>query len=187
MVRNYFQDLQLCITTAEQTTPLQFMPVIGTVATSFSGLHGWLDRPDVSHRRHQETAGKLDSSVTWAGMKFKPKKSTGVIKGRLAEYRFHIKGTPIPIVSELPVKSLGRFVDADLNNSAQRDQLRKEKHQRSCQYRQGCTHGQIERMVPAVCSVPVPDVASNNLWSLHHYRQEAGKNRSVHLQKMASG
>lgn len=94
-------------------------------------------------------------------MKFKPKKSTGVIKGRLAEYRFHIKGTPIPMVSELPVKSLGRFVDADLNNSAQRE--RKEKHHRSCHYRQGCTHGQIERMVPAVWSVPVPDVASNNL------------------------
>lgn len=61
-------------------------------------------------------------------MKFKPKKSksTSIIKGRLAEYRFHIKGTPTPMVSELPVKSLGRFVDADLNNSAQRDQLRKE-------------------------------------------------------------
>lgn len=86
------------------------------------------------------------------------------IKGRRAEYRFHIKGTPIPMVSKLPIKSLGRFVDADLNNSAQRDQLRKEKHQRSCQYRQGCTHVQIERMVPAVWSVPLPDVASNNLW-----------------------
>lgn len=30
------------------------------------------------------------------------------------------------MVSELLVKSLGRFVDTDLNNSAQRDQLRKE-------------------------------------------------------------
>ena len=72
--------------------------------------------------------GKLHDNITWARMKFKPSKSRSIsiIKGKLTDQRFHINNTPIPLVSELPVKSLGRLYNARLKDSAQSDQLREE-------------------------------------------------------------
>ncbi|KAJ8403133.1 hypothetical protein AAFF_G00360490 [Aldrovandia affinis] len=72
--------------------------------------------------------GKLQANITWARMKFKPSKSRSIsiVKGKLVDQRFYIKDTPIPLVSELPVKSLGRWYNASLKDSDQCDQLREE-------------------------------------------------------------
>ena len=48
------------------------------------------------------------------------------MNGKLVDQRFHIKDTPIPLVSELPVKSLGRWYNASLKDKDQSDQLREE-------------------------------------------------------------
>ena len=72
--------------------------------------------------------GKLHANITWARMKFKPSKSRSIsiVKGKLTDQRFHINNAPIPLVSELPVKSLGRLYNARLKDSDQSDQLREE-------------------------------------------------------------
>ena len=63
-----------------------------------------------------------------ARMKLKPSKSRSIsiVKGKLVDQRFYIDDTPIPLVSELPVKSLGRWYNASLKDSDQSDQLREE-------------------------------------------------------------
>ena len=72
--------------------------------------------------------GKLQANIAWARMKFKPSKSRriSIVNGKLVDQRFHIKDTPIPLVSELPVKSLGRWYNASLKDKDQSDQLREE-------------------------------------------------------------
>uniref|UniRef100_A0A3B1JD36 Reverse transcriptase domain-containing protein n=1 Tax=Astyanax mexicanus TaxID=7994 RepID=A0A3B1JD36_ASTMX len=76
----------------------------------------------------KQLLGKLQDNIDWARMRFKPSKSRSlsISKGKLVDQRFHIKETPIPLVSELPVKSLGRWYNASLKDSDQADQLRKE-------------------------------------------------------------
>ena len=49
-----------------------------------------------------------------------------IVKGKLVDQRFHIKDAPIPLVSELPVKSLGRWYNASFKDTDQSDQLREE-------------------------------------------------------------
>lgn len=46
------------------------------------------------------------------------------MKGKLAEHRFHINEEPIVTVEENPIKSLGRWYDASLRDTAQVDQIR---------------------------------------------------------------
>lgn len=71
---------------------------------------------------------KLQENIECARMKLKPSKSRSIsiIKGKLSDHRFHIGKEPIPIVSEKPVKSLGRWYDASLKDKEQAEQLRKE-------------------------------------------------------------
>ncbi|XP_035862163.1 uncharacterized protein LOC118496075 [Sander lucioperca] len=71
---------------------------------------------------------KLQENIERARMKIKPSKSRSIsiIKGKLSEHRFHIGEEPIPMVSEKPVKSLGRWYDASLKDKEQVEQLRKE-------------------------------------------------------------
>lgn len=71
---------------------------------------------------------KLHSNITWVRMKLKPSKSKSIsiVKGKLVDQRFHIDETPIPMVTELPIKSLGRWYNASLKDSDQRDQLKEE-------------------------------------------------------------
>lgn len=55
----------------------------------------------------------------WARMDFKPEKSRSLVlrKGRIQDrFRFKIKDTIIPTVLERPVKSLGKWYRADLND-----------------------------------------------------------------------
>lgn len=72
--------------------------------------------------------GKLHENITWTSMKVKPNKSRSIsiIKGKLTDQRFHIGETRIPMVSEQPVKSLGRWYNVRLKDSDQYYQLRKE-------------------------------------------------------------
>lgn len=56
---------------------------------------------------------------TWAWMKLKPSKSRNlsIVRGKLVDQIFHIDETPIPTVLEMPVKSLGRWYYATINNT----------------------------------------------------------------------
>lgn len=71
---------------------------------------------------------KLHANINWTGMKLKPSKSRSIsiIRGKLVDQRFHIEETPIPLVSELPVKSFGRWYNISLKDSDQNDPLREE-------------------------------------------------------------
>ncbi|KAL3999364.1 acyl-CoA thioesteraes 11 [Sarotherodon galilaeus] len=52
-------------------------------------------------------------------MEFKPSKSRSIsiIKGKLTAKQFYISGEPIPTVLEKPIKSLGQWYNADLNDA----------------------------------------------------------------------
>ncbi|XP_042072404.1 uncharacterized protein LOC121813033 [Haplochromis burtoni] len=69
---------------------------------------------------------KLQENIEWARMEFKPSKSRSIsiIKGKLTAEQFYISGEPIPTVLEKPIKSLGRWYNADLNDMWQLEQLR---------------------------------------------------------------
>lgn len=63
----------------------------------------------------------LERLMGWARMSFKPTKSRSLVlkKGRVADkFRFSISGTPIPTISEKPIKSLGKVFDSSLRDSA---------------------------------------------------------------------
>ena len=63
----------------------------------------------------------LEKLMGWARMSFKPTKSRSLVlkKGRVADkFRFSISGTPIPTISEKPIKSLGKFFDSSLRDAA---------------------------------------------------------------------
>lgn len=63
----------------------------------------------------------LEWLMGWARMLFKPTKSRSLVlkKGRVADkFRFSIAGTSIPTISEKPIKSLGKFFDSSLRDTA---------------------------------------------------------------------
>ena len=162
LVRNYFQDLQFCITTAEYSTswqllevgimagctisPLAFTMAMEVIIQASKWVVGGV-RLETGQRLPPIRAymddmttltstipctkrllGKLHTNITWARMKFKPSKSRSIsiIKGKVVDQRFCIGETPIPMVSEQPVKSLGRWYNANLKDADQVDQLREQ-------------------------------------------------------------
>jgi hypothetical protein len=61
----------------------------------------------------------LEHLITWARMEFKPAKSRSLVlkKGRVQDrFRFRVAGQMIPTVTEQPVKSLGKWFTASLND-----------------------------------------------------------------------
>lgn len=52
-------------------------------------------------------------------MGFKPNKSRSIsiVKGQLTGEQFHISDEPIPTILEKPIKSLGRWYNADLRDT----------------------------------------------------------------------
>lgn len=70
--------------------------------------------------------GKLQENIEWARMRFKPSKSRSIsiVAGKITKQRFHIGETPIPLVSEQPVKSLGRWYSDSLSDVEQYSQIR---------------------------------------------------------------
>ena len=162
LVKAYFQDVQLCVTTAEFTTSWQHLEVGIMAGCTISPLaftlameviiraSRWvvggqrikpgLRLPPVRAYMDDLTTltvtkactvrllGKLQENIELARMKIKPSKSRSIsiVKGKLSDHRFHIGEEPIPMVSEKPVKSLGRWYDASLKDKEQVEQLRKE-------------------------------------------------------------
>lgn len=61
-------------------------------------------------------------------MKIKPSKysSLFILKGQAPDQRFHIDGTPVPTVSEMPMESLGWRYGAKLKDTKQFEQLKKD-------------------------------------------------------------
>ena len=61
----------------------------------------------------------LEKMVKWARMHFKATKSRSMVlrKGKVAEIRFNIEGTPIPTITEKPVRSLGKVFDCTLKDT----------------------------------------------------------------------
>lgn len=59
-------------------------------------------------------------------MEFKPIKSRSlsIVKGKIANERFHVNNEPIPTVLEKPIKSLSRWYSADLKDMKWVEQLR---------------------------------------------------------------
>ncbi len=59
----------------------------------------------------------LERLIKWARMSFKPAKSRTLVlkKGKVTDkFHFMLEGTPIPSISEKPVKSLGKLFDHSL-------------------------------------------------------------------------
>ncbi|RXN25999.1 hypothetical protein ROHU_005724 [Labeo rohita] len=71
---------------------------------------------------------KLQENIQWARMQFKPSKSRSIsiVKGQLTGEQFYISEEPIPTVFEKPIKSLGRWYSADLKDTQQIEQLRRD-------------------------------------------------------------
>ncbi|KAL6470906.1 hypothetical protein MHYP_G00195560 [Metynnis hypsauchen] len=71
---------------------------------------------------------KLQSNISWAGMKIKPCKSRSisVVKGQITNDTFTINNEPIPTILQKPIKSLGRWYNATLNDTEQIEQLRQD-------------------------------------------------------------
>merc|ERR1712035_185140 len=64
---------------------------------------------------------RLNINLKWASMKIKPSKSRSISisRGKLSDRKFVIDEEEIPIIRENPVKSLGRWYKADLNDGDQ--------------------------------------------------------------------
>ncbi|TWW54580.1 hypothetical protein D4764_0274410 [Takifugu flavidus] len=71
---------------------------------------------------------KLLKNIQWARMEIKPSKSgsISIVKGQLANERFHINNEPVPTILEKPIKSLGRWYSAELKDSKQVEQLKQD-------------------------------------------------------------
>ncbi|KAL6469854.1 hypothetical protein MHYP_G00209730 [Metynnis hypsauchen] len=71
---------------------------------------------------------KLQSNISWAGMKIKPCKSRSisVVKGQITNDTFTTNNEPIPTILQKPIKSLGRWYNATLNDTEQIEQLRQD-------------------------------------------------------------
>lgn len=69
----------------------------------------------------------LERLVSWARMSFKPAKSRSLVlkKGKVVDrFRFAIGGTPIPLVTEKSVKSLGKVFNSSLRDTDALQQTR---------------------------------------------------------------
>ena len=88
-------------------------------------LKAFMDDTTILASKEEYTHGvlrHLDRLMEWCRMKFKPKKSRSlsIRKGKVdKDVYFNVGGQRIPTVSEEPVKSLGRWYDDTLKDTAQ--------------------------------------------------------------------
>ena len=63
---------------------------------------------------------RQDGNLKWAGMKIKPTKSRSISisRGKLSDRKFVIGEEKIPIIRGKAVKSLGRWYQEDMNETA---------------------------------------------------------------------
>uniref|UniRef100_A0A3B3B355 Reverse transcriptase domain-containing protein n=1 Tax=Oryzias melastigma TaxID=30732 RepID=A0A3B3B355_ORYME len=160
LIRNYFQDLQFCVTYENMTTnwqhleigimagctisPLAFVMAMEIVIRASRWVVGGekinsdLRLPPIRAYMDDMTLitttkpctrrllQKLQENIQWARMEFKPGKSRSisVVKGQVVNEQFYIRDEPIPTILEKPIKSLGRWYNADLKDTQQVEQLR---------------------------------------------------------------
>ena len=65
--------------------------------------------------------------ITWARMKFKPKKSRRLVlkKGRISQqFKMKVQGDDIPTIANNPIKCLGKWFDSSLTVSNQTKELK---------------------------------------------------------------
>ncbi|XP_052238630.1 uncharacterized protein LOC127849922 [Dreissena polymorpha] len=85
---------------------------------------GFMDDLTVTTTTHVQARwvlGALDETVTWARMKFKPKKSRSLVikKGKVTQkFTFQVQSEDIPSVVDNPIKCLGKWYDASLNDTS---------------------------------------------------------------------
>lgn len=63
----------------------------------------------------------LDETVSWARMKFKPKKSRSLVikKGKVTQkFNLQLQGVDIPSIANNSIKCQGKCYDASLNNTS---------------------------------------------------------------------
>ena len=68
----------------------------------------------------------LEDTVTWAGMKFKPKKSRCLVlkKGIISQqFKMKVQSDDIPTIVNNPIKCLGKWFDSSLTDSNQTNKL----------------------------------------------------------------
>ncbi len=73
-----------------------------------------------------EMLERLDQLMSWARIKFKPKKSRSLVLSNgkvVTDHHFKLSGDEIPTVSEQPVKSLGRLYINDLKDTSRVKEL----------------------------------------------------------------
>ncbi|KAL1282810.1 hypothetical protein QQF64_001613 [Cirrhinus molitorella] len=102
LVKNYFQDLQFCITVGNATTAWQQLE---------TGI----------------MAGCTISPLAFVmAMELIIRASRWVVGGKLTDERFYISEEPIPTVLEKPIKSLGRWYNAEIKDTQQFEQIRQD-------------------------------------------------------------
>ena len=93
-----------------------------------SGIHlpssrGFMDDLTITTTTHVQARWiltALEDTVTWARMKFKPKKSRSLIikKGKVTKrFTLQVQGEDIPSIIDSPVKCLGKWYDASLKDT----------------------------------------------------------------------
>ncbi|XP_052268662.1 uncharacterized protein LOC127870041 [Dreissena polymorpha] len=93
-----------------------------------SGIHlpssrGFMDDLTITTTTHVQARWvltALQDTVTWARMKFKPKKSRSLIikKGKVTKrFTLQVQGEDIPSIIDSPVKCLGKWYDASLKDT----------------------------------------------------------------------
>jgi hypothetical protein len=99
-----------------------------------SGIHlpanrGFMDDMTVTTQTHIQARWilqALDETVTWARMRFKPRKSRSLIirKGRTVNnIRLQVQQEEIPSITESPIKCLGKWFDASMTDKSYQHQL----------------------------------------------------------------
>lgn len=132
-----WQDLEKGIVTGCTISPILFvmgMNLLITAAgkesrgpTMESGIRqppirGFMDDLTITTSTHVQARWilkALDDVVTWARMKFKPRKSRSmVIRSGKVTSKFHLRvqGEMIPSIEENPIKCLGKWYDASLTD-----------------------------------------------------------------------
>ncbi|XP_053395693.1 uncharacterized protein LOC128555904 [Mercenaria mercenaria] len=88
-----------------------------------SANRGFMDDLTVSTKTHVQARwvlSALDEAATWARIKFKAKKSRSMVikNGQTTKkFNFQVQGEDIPSIVDSPIKCLGKWYDASLNDA----------------------------------------------------------------------
>ncbi|XP_033725208.1 uncharacterized protein LOC117315172 [Pecten maximus] len=88
-----------------------------------SPLRGFMDDLTItttSHIQARWVLSALEENVSWARMKFKPRKSRSLVlkKGRICQVKLKVQDEEIPTLVNNPIKCLGKWFDQSLSDNA---------------------------------------------------------------------